>query len=506
MQTLLRTLKSLHLRIFLVIIMSFLVPTIAITAGFLKLYESRQIQSDISSVNSIAMSLNTQIATTGYLQDPSLDFLNAEFTALANGYSGRIMVMDSSLVVVSDTYGVDQGKTMLWRNVVQAANGSGNSYYDRSGNNLIVAVPIPALASLADTQKKMTISKGSLGNDTEPVDVSDEESSVLGVLLVVKSASYISQNIAFMTDVSWEVILISIIVSLAFALLCSSHMTMRLKKIAAGIRQAQEEAQTSLPLVGYTEAVDISEAFNAYHTKMQDMDESRNEFVSNVSHELKTPLASIKVLADSINSMGDAAPIEMYREFMGDITSEIDRENNVINDLLSLVKLDRSGVNMNISSVVMNDMMESLLKRLRPLAENSQVELVLESFRPVIAEVDETKLTLALMNLVENGIKYNHEGGYVHVSLNSDHQYCYIRVEDSGMGIPADSIDRIFERFFRVDKSHSREIGGTGLGLAITSNVIKLHHGEIRVSSEVDHGTTFDVRLPLRYIEKEDLA
>ena len=74
------------------------------------------------------------------------------------------------------------------------------------------------------------------------------------------------------------------------------------------------------------------------------------------------------------------------------------------------------------------------------------------------------------------------------------------------MGIPADSIDRIFERFFRVDKSHSREIGGTGLGLAITSNVIKLHHGEIRVSSEVDHGTTFDVRLPLRYIEKEDLA
>ena len=115
--------------------------------------------------------------------------------------------MDSSLVVVSDTYGVDQGKTMLWRNVVQAANGSGNSYYDRSGNNLIVAVPIPALASLADTQKKTTSSKGSLGNDTEPVDVSDEESSVLGVLLVVKSASYISQNIAFMTDVSWEVIL-----------------------------------------------------------------------------------------------------------------------------------------------------------------------------------------------------------------------------------------------------------------------------------------------------------
>ena len=157
---------------------------------------------------------------------------------------------------------------------------------------------------------------------------------------------------------------------------------------------------------------------------------------------------------------------------------------------------------MNIAPVIMNDMLEHLLKMLKPLAEKSEVDMVLESFRPVTVEADETKLNLALMNLVENGIKYNHSGGFVHVSLNADHRYCYIKVEDSGIGIPADSIDHIFERFYRVDKSHSREIGGTGLGLAITWNVIMLHHGEIKVSSIQGSGTEFDVRLPLKYIEE----
>lgn len=109
------------------------------------------------------------------------------------------------------------------------------------------------------------------------------------------------------------------------------------------------------------------------------MDESRQEFVSNVSHELKTPLTSMKVLADSINSMGDEAPIEMYREFMGDITSEIDRETKIINDLLSLVKMDKSAATLNIESVNINDLLEQIMKRLQPIADKQQVELVLRA-------------------------------------------------------------------------------------------------------------------------------
>ena len=159
---------------------------------------------------------------------------------------------------------------------------------------------------------------------------------------------------------------------------------------------------------------------------------------------------------------------------------------------------------MNITKMNMNDVLELILKRLRPIAEKQHVKLVFETFRPVTAEIDEVKFTLAISNLVENAIKYNREGGWVHVSINADHQYCYIKVEDSGIGIPEESLDHIFDRFYRVDKSHSREIGGTGLGLAITRNAILLHRGAIKVHSTVGEGTTFDVRIPLTYIAKEE--
>jgi signal transduction histidine kinase len=211
----------------------------------------------------------------------------------------------------------------------------------------------------------------------------------------------------------------------------------------------------------------------------------------------------MKVLADSLNAMEDEATIDMYQDFMHDITQEIDRETKIINDLLSLVRMDKSGATLNITSVNINDMLESLLKRLGPIAKKQNVELVLESFRPVTAEVDEVKLSLGIMNLIENGIKYNDKGGYVHVTLNADHQYFYISIEDNGMGIPKDSIEHIFDRFYRVDKSHSREIGGTGLGLAITKNAIDMHRGLIKVHSEVGEGTTFDVRVPLIYIKEQ---
>ena len=155
---------------------------------------------------------------------------------------------------------------------------------------------------------------------------------------------------------------------------------------------------------------------------------------------------------------------------------------------------------MNISSVNINDLLEQTLKRLRPIANKKKVEVVMESFRPVIAEIDEMKFSLAVSNLVENAIKYNHENGWVHVSLNADHQYFYIKVEDSGIGIPEKDQPHIFERFYRVDKSHSREIGGTGLGLALVRSAVIAHRGSIKVYSSAGEGTTFTVRIPLIYV------
>ena len=232
----------------------------------------------------------------------------------------------------------------------------------------------------------------------------------------------------------------------------------------------------------------------------QSLDTSRQEFVSNVSHELKTPLTSMKVLADSLVGQ-ENVPVELYQEFMQDIAAEIDRESKIITDLLTLVKLNKKASNMNIEQVNINELLDLILKRLRPIAAKRNIELILEGFRPVDAEIDETKLSLAISNLVENAIKYNKDEGWVRVSLNADHKYFYVTVTDSGRGIPEESIDHIFERFYRVDKSHSTEIEGTGLGLAITRSAIMMHHGAIRVKSQVGEGTTFSVRIPLTFID-----
>ena len=289
-----------------------------------------------------------------------------------------------------------------------------------------------------------------------------------------------------------------IILLLAFVL--SALMVKPFARITKSIEDVNEGYDSdNLHEDAYTETTLISEAFNKMLGRLKIVDDSRQEFVSNVSHELKTPLTSMKVLADSLLAQ-ENVPVELYQEFMGDIAEEIERENKIINDLLSLVKMDKTTMNLTVQSENINELVERILKRLRPIAAQRNIELVFESFRPVTAEVDEVKLTLALSNLVENAIKYNKDDGWVHVSLNADHKYFYVKVADSGIGIPKEDTEHIFERFYRVDKSHSREIGGTGLGLAITRNAIVMHRGAVKVYSEEGEGTTFTVRVPLTYV------
>ena len=218
--------------------------------------------------------------------------------------------------------------------------------------------------------------------------------------------------------------------------------------------------------------------FNEILGRMQTLEDSRQEFVSNVSHELKTPMTSMKVLADSLIQQGDHV---------------------IISDLLSLVKLDKKAAQLQITTVSINELLEIIMKRLKPLALQRNIELIFESFRPVTAEIDEVKLSLGLTNLIENGIKYNKDDGWIRVTLNADHKYFYVKVADSGVGIPEDCQDQVFDRFYRVDKARSRDTGGTGLGLAITKSVVSLHNGEIKLYSKVGEGTTFTLRIPLKY-------
>ncbi|MCR5655522.1 MAG: two-component sensor histidine kinase, partial [Lachnospiraceae bacterium] len=288
---------------------------------------------------------------------------------------------------------------------------------------------------------------------------------------------------------------------IALGALLSKLMVRPLDRVTTAIHDVKNGFETSAIEVNDTlETEHIITAFNELLGRMRVLDESRQEFVSNVSHELKTPITSMKVLADSLLSQEDA-PVEVYKDFMTDIADEIDRENKIITDLLSLVKMDKTASDLNIEETDINDLLEHILKRLRPIAEQKDIDLIFESNRRVTAMVDEVKLTLALSNLIENGVKYNREHGFVKVALDADHQFFTVDIQDNGLGIPEESREHIFERFYRVDKSHSNEINGNGLGLAITRNAILMHRGSISLESEVDKGTTFFVKIPLSYTQ-----
>ena len=314
-----------------------------------------------------------------------------------------------------------------------------------------------------------------------------------GVMLVSVSAVDIAETLAEMEQRGVMLIGSIVVLSVFLAWLLSTILVKPLARVTKAIEDLTDgmlDEEISVP--DYTETELITDAFNKMVNRMKILDESRQEFVSNVSHELKTPLTSMKVLADSLVGQ-EGVPEELYQEFMRDITAEIDRENRIITDLLTLVKMDKKSADLQISHMDINQLLEDILKRLRPIADKRHIDLILDSFRPVEADVDEVKFTLAVSNLVENGIKYNVDDGWVRVTLDADHKYFYVKVADSGMGIPEESIGRIFERFYRVDKSHSRATGGTGLGLSIVKHGALLHQAKVSVDSTVGEGTRISI-------------
>lgn len=465
-------LKSLKFRIFLLIILFGIAPTFLLRTGILSVYEKRAVNTRTVDITSQAKLLASQIVANNYLQDTSSKNITTQLDQLSTIYDGRVMLIDSSFTIVKDTYALDEQKTILSEEVMQAYNGETVQKYDADNHYIEMTFP------MHDESGK----------------------NVIGVMLVSVSTDSIAATLAILKQYALMIqFLVAVIVVIAgFAV--STAFVRPFRRLTKSIKDVQDGYEADFISVNsYSETETMSAACDEMLRRLQTLDESRQEFVSNVSHELKTPLTSMKVLADSLMGQEDI-PVELYREFMTDIGAEIDRENKIINDLLSLVKMDKSAGNINITSVQINELLERIMKRLRLIAQKQNVELVMESFRPVVAEVDEVKLTLALTNLIENAIKYNNPDGWVHVSLNADHQNFFVTVEDNGIGIPKEAQNRIFERFYRVDKSHSREIGGTGLGLAIARNAIIMHRGAIKVHSMEGEGTTFTVRIPLTYI------
>ena len=407
------------------------------------------------------------------------EMTDRDFDVMADDIAGmfmsRIQLIDRNFKIVTDSYEINKGKMCVSQDVNRCFNGTNSVYTDKQNQCIVMVQAIK--------------------------DYSGEN-----ILYVMFGTSSISDIYSAMDSIELIVIaciVIFVIIAIAYSLLSSYQLVKPFRNINETIEKIDQGHMTEeINLKGCTEVETISASFNKMLNRINRLETSRQEFVSNVSHELKTPLTSMKVLCDSL-LMQEDVPAEMYREFMGDLSNEIDRENAIISDLLTLVKLDDDSAQpLNITSVNINNLVESTMKLVRPLAEKKNIEMIMETFRPIVAEVDEVRLSMALLNLIENAVKYNNVEGWVHVSLNADQTYFYITIEDNGFGIPKAAQEHIFDRFYRVDKARDRATGGTGLGLAITKRIILSHNGIITVEGDEGIGTKFEVKIPLTHIKK----
>ncbi len=468
-----RYLKSLQFRIFIILCVVGIAPILLMKMSILKNYQDQSLIQRGKMLQNQCENFADRMGDSLQGDDLQLDAFETEMEQLATLYNGRMVVVDDEFKVIKDTFNLDEGKTLVSREVIQCFKNETSLTHDGEYKFIELALPI------RESVNKQVI--GALVISSETADI-------------VENREELSRKVFVLQSVLMLVVLVTAFYLSRYLVKPFARVTKSLEKVSGGFLDGD------LMILDYTETREMSEAYNQMLARMKTLDDSRQEFVSNVSHELKTPITSMKVLADSL-LMQEDVPAELYREFMGDIAEEIERENKIINDLLSLVKMDKKAADVNIQSTNINELIELIMKRLRPIAQKRNIELTLDSYKPVIAEVDETKLTLALSNLMENAVKYNKDGGWVRISINTDHKYFYVKVEDNGIGIPKEDQEHIFERFYRVDKSHSREIGGTGLGLAIARSGILMHHGIIKVYSEEGEGTTFTVRVPLVYQE-----
>jgi len=232
-------------------------------------------------------------------------------------------------------------------------------------------------------------------------------------------------------------------------------------------------------------------------TRLKQLENTRQEFVANVSHELRTPLSMIKGYVETLINGAKDDP-NVATRFLQTIEKHADRLTYLIEDLLTISRLESGQVVMNLQKVELRSVAGDVINDLQSRARNKQVVLENQIADEIAVRADADRIQQVLFNLVDNAIKYGRLEGQVWLNARfAGEQFVEVSVRDNGPGIPPDSLDRVFERFYRVDKARSREQGGTGLGLSIVKHIIQSHGGEVWVESQVGQGTTFFFTLPL---------
>ena len=430
----------------------------------------------VNNINEKKVNLLTQgniiadrvISYNIYLNE-STDTIDQLMKLHSKEIKSRVIILNNEAVVISDSFDVFKGNTLKHDEIQQALNGNSIARQHNLkdyGRTMYVAVPI-------STNNK-----------------------IHGVVFI---SSSLEEHYKLISSIMKRYILLSLVsiiitglISFIFAHLIANpieKLTDSINKIYHGNFEQKVE------IVGNDELSNLGRAFNLMSIKLSQVDRQRKDFVANVSHELRTPLSAMKIVSESLLHQEDA-DIHVYRDFLKDIDSEVDRLNKIIENLLSLVDMDQESLQIEYQITYVNYLLEKVIHSLKPLAEHKRLNLIFTEIDKIQIELDQIKIQQALTNIIYNAIKYTQERGTVHITLYSENNDAIIKIEDNGIGIPADSLPHIFEKFYRVDKARSRSTGGTGLGLAIAQQIIVLHQGRIEVTSQLNKGTIFYIFIP----------
>ncbi len=295
-------------------------------------------------------------------------------------------------------------------------------------------------------------------------------------------------------------------VTLVAGLLVFFYLTRRLRGVQHAVAAFEQgDHATRAPVDSHDEIGALAVGFNhmadtivAQLDRLRRDDQLRRDLVANVSHDLRSPLASIQGYLETLLLKGDTlAPAERHR-YTETLLRNTEKLSRLVEDLFALSHLDARQVEPNVEAFSLAELVQDVVVGLMPLAQRKGVTLAVEpSARLARVQGDLALVERAVTNLVDNAIRYTPEGGHVHVRTEPDGDAVRLCVEDDGVGIPAEDLPRIFDRFYRVEKSRAPEHGGTGLGLAIAQRIVQLHGGTLDVESRPGAGTTFAFTLPL---------
>lgn len=308
------------------------------------------------------------------------------------------------------------------------------------------------------------------------------------------------QEIAILKSTQRYILIFSVLLTvivIILSLFFSRVLTEQIRYLNLGIGRMKEgDYDTKIPVKTNDELGLLADAFNEFSQKMNITEQRRREFVSDASHELKTPLSSIKLLVDSINE-SDNLDQNLLREFMSDISLEIDRLVRITERLFTLTRLDESTKLKPDVVVDTKRVIQNAIRLITPIAAERGIIIQNQLEEGVFILAVSDSFSQIVYNLLDNAVKYNYDGGVVEISMVKREKNAVLTVMDNGVGISKEEIEKIFERFYRVDKARSRDTGGTGLGLAIVKENVELMGGEIEVESILGEGTAFTVTLPL---------